>query len=210
MKTTAIREKPIPFSEPMVIAVREDRKTMTRRVCIPQPSPRFLARGVVGLVPQWPTQDGVRWFMADGCSELVKSPWRPGDRLWVREMWAVHKRYDALPGRDLSPKVQVVYKAGGVNELGAALGRWRAARFMPRWASRIKLKVTGVHIERLQEISNADIRAEGFFEGDAGGRRMRFCATWDKLNSKREGGIYAWDKSPWVWVVSFCRVEETC
>ena len=54
------------------------------RAMKPQPHPGFLARGVLGVVPQWPQQDGVRWFMGDGMSELVSSPYgKPGDRIEV-------------------------------------------------------------------------------------------------------------------------------
>src|SRR6266700_6902801 len=83
--------KPILFSGEMVRAILEGRKTQTRRTTKPQPHPDFLARGLVGgiPVPQWPQQNGVRWFMADGLSELTECPYgKPGDTLWVRETWA--------------------------------------------------------------------------------------------------------------------------
>lgn len=77
-------EKPILFKDDMIRAILEGRKTQTRRIMKPQPHPDFLERGVCAVVPQWPDQDGVRWYMADGLSEIQPSPFgKPGDRLIV-------------------------------------------------------------------------------------------------------------------------------
>lgn len=84
-----MKERPILFSAPMVVALLAGTKTQTRRVMKPQPHPEFIKRGLAGAVPQWPVQDGVRFFMNDGLSELVASPLgAPGDRLWVKETHA--------------------------------------------------------------------------------------------------------------------------
>lgn len=81
---------------------------------------------------------------------------------------------------------------------------------MPRWASRITLELTDVRVERVQEISEADCKAEGCSrEPDHGGfygpdgtplLKPTFRVLWDSLNAKRG---YGWDTNPWVWVLTF-------
>lgn len=88
----------------------------------------------------------------------------------------------------------------------------RPSLHMPRWASRITLEVTGVRVERLQEISEADARAEGLStapggwwsgaDGQAGATpRAAFALLWNSIN-----GADSWNENPWVWVVEFRRV----
>jgi hypothetical protein len=85
---------------------------------------------------------------------------------------------------------------------------------MPRWASRITLDVTGTRVERLQDISEADARAEGFFAGgfgewidecdrQTGDARYLYRELWDAINGKSA----PWKANPWVWVVEFKRCE---
>jgi hypothetical protein len=202
-----VKERPIIFSGPMVQAVLEGRKTMTRRVCHPQPCPEFLARGAVAVVPQWPLQDGVRWFMADGCSELIKCAYgRPGDRLWVRETF---REVGEAKAEEL--RCAWAYRADG--EHGNVL-RWKPAIFMPRWASRLTLGITAVRVERLQDITEQDAIAEGVPRHDSrylGGDWLRrlagpilaFADIWDSINDKR----CPWSSNPWVWVISFRRIR---
>jgi hypothetical protein len=77
---------------------------------------------------------------------------------------------------------------------------------MPRWASRITLEVTGVRVERVQEIRTSDIDAEGLpiGRGLGGSQEMEFRKLWDSINAKRG---YGWDANPWVWVVEFKRIR---
>ena len=91
--------------------------------------------------------------------------------------------------------------------------RWRGGRFMPRWASRITLEVTNVRVERVQEISEKDVLAEGYGlqpwhlneNGEPEGPRTAgFAELWDSINAKRG---YPWEDNPWVWVVKFRVVE---
>lgn len=170
----------------------------------------------------------------DNATARVICPYgEPGDRLWVRETWAQGK-----PLSDGSPSCQVAYKADGIAGawdggrlfihhgyiqgfadtslsgcwmgLGRYGGKWRPSIFMPRWASRITLEVTGVRVERVQEITEADAMGEGFApwthrtEGEITGRRQ-FLELWDKINGKRSG--CDWGTNPWVWCVSFQRIE---
>lgn len=148
-----------------------------------------------------------RLFNTDYCvpltGEILRWPYgHPGDRLWVRETW----RHQASPHTVTSCR----YRADETPENDHY--QWRPSIFMPRWASRITLEVTGVRVERLQEISEADALAEGFplpggpmrVNGKLGtgvffDPLMAFRAYWHELNAKR----CPWESNPWVWVVTF-------
>lgn len=97
--------------------------------------------------------------------------------------------------------------------------RWRPSIHMPRWASRITLEVTDVRLERLQDISEEDAKAEGVatrclaepdespecsvgFRNPDGFALDNFRSLWDAIN-----GAESWDANPWVWVVSFRRLQ---
>lgn len=136
-----------------------------------------------------------------------------GDRLWVRETFALSPfKHDAL-----------VFKADF--EAIDRVKTWKPSIHMPRWASRIKLEITGVRVERLNDISDDDVGKEGLeaFGGgdvDSSGnwRRLYFDPRPDHDNE----GIFAkeayknlwgmihgkdeWDKNPWVWVIEFERI----
>lgn len=129
-----------------------------------------------------------------------------GDKLWVRETWAAPASYDDLSPLRLWHKPKVWYLADGPKPAWA--GITRSPLFMHRWASRILLEITEVRVEKLQKISGQDIKAEGLdvqftFPG-AFDALERFSVLWDSLNAKRG---YGWKENPWVWVISFRRVE---
>lgn len=90
-------------------------------------------------------------------------------------------------------------------ERGDSPCRWRPSIHMPRWASRLTLEVTGVRVERVQEISEADAAAEGVMplQMDRGSCIPSYEGLWDSINVKRGFG---WDANPWVWVVEFKAV----
>lgn len=144
------KERPILFSAPMVRALLDGSKTQTRRVV----KPRDLA---------WMDEhQGLR-----EPDNAIRCPYgQPGDRLWVRETFSgpyCMERTDefpALPPGQWPPECPIWYWANGEPTHGDWT-RPRPSIHMPRSASRIDLEVTGVRVERLQDISEADAKAEG-------------------------------------------------
>ena len=179
----------------------------------------YLVKGFPRLhVPaRHPEDSKIPW--EDCCAETLHAPWEIGDTLWVRETWAVSSAYDSYKPSVLTPNVGTVQYLAGAGpktcfDADGGLGRIRPSIFMPRWASRITLKVTDVRVERVQEISRDDIAAEGFPPDTSPphdgtrltlhGRRMVFAELWDSINHSRGFG---WDANPYVWVVAFKLLE---
>jgi hypothetical protein len=249
MTKTATREKPILFSGPMVRSILDGKKTQTRRVvkccCNTTHLDRLLGDWTLSKPPhKWDGQpmwrvhgrkpidgDWVEEFQTDvddNASAVVSCPYgQPGDRLWVREAFARPLHGDSR--RDTPMRSwPAVYRADvGIDQhfdcqnyrMHDSDFRWRPSIHMPRWASRITLEITNVRVERLQEISKADARAEGVEPGcltcgencvDRGGcgycrpaYRDSFAYLWTKLNGRE-----SWDVNPWVWVVEFRRLGQ--
>jgi hypothetical protein len=115
-------------------------------------------------------------------------------------------------GRPIEYDYAATYQHG--NRLGDYIGikkRWKPSIHMPRAASRITLEITGVRVERLQDISGADALAEGItlHPNHRNKPRDNICGPvqtyrdlWEKIN-----GPGSWEANPWVWAVSFKRVE---
>lgn len=225
--TAAVRERPILFSGEMVRAILNGRKTQTRRVIKPQPYPngwKFDGDKIHcwnDYLPPSATLLDVgsgrdRYTTSDVEGWETDCPYgAPGDRLWVRETWAVHSWRDHLPAREARKYQEngeghcLWYRAGGGYGGCDAhqRGRWRASIHMPRWASRLTLEITEVRVQRVQEISEGDAIAEGCFdekEHDGSLPTEVFRVLWDSLNAKRG---YAWDSNPWVWALTFKRAE---
>ena len=185
-------ERPILFSAPMVRAILDGRKTQTRRVVKLLGADCIEERAWETHFLQSP------WPWSPQADEWLACPYgAPGDRLWVRETWAPHDTKKLAFYRADHPE----WTTGD----GGDVDRWRPSIHMPRWASRITLEVTGVRVERLNNISDADARAEGcpFDEPPAGKPWAWFRKLWMDIN-----GADSWAANPWVWVVSFKRVEE--
>lgn len=234
-------ERPILFSAPMVRAILEGRKTQTRRiVTVPW-------KGAVRSLPYEPyffDTDGVLEMACDSFEDSdcgshacpytkhIACPYgAPGGRLWVRETWAsayAHGRFGTVFAADGSFVQGARKHAKGPHFNAEWKGltpqtyKWRPSIFLPRWASRISLEVTGTRVERLHAITEDDARAEGVetsfpgrvtVDGKRGkpstihtfgpdAHRKAFAMLWDAINGKRA----PWASSPWVWVVSFRRV----
>lgn len=197
-------ERPILFSAPMVRAIIGGRKTQTRRVVKPQSPHGYSGDMLDGSVLYVVNEHG-------DVSDLtqIRCPYgQPGDLLWVRETWRLmcgDVRQPAFGHRCGRPCVE--YRAacgtGMLGDMEKAGRRWKPSIFMPRWASRLTLRVTGVRVEKLQAISQADAVEEGV-GGSSDEALYEYRRLWDEINGKRPG--CAWADNPWVWVVSFERV----
>lgn len=196
--------RPILFSAPMVRAILAGTKMQTRRVVKPQPTHFVGGPGVTDAAGNpWPREPAVD---EQSCSVVIRCPYgQPGDLLWVREAWRAPASCDHLPPRSISDSEAVSFMADETVGLDPGFGKGRPGMFMPRWASRITLRITSVRMERLQDISRGDAVAEGCpFANMAAGPDPRdwYRDLWNEIN-----GAGAWDENPWVWVVSFKRVR---
>ena len=208
-----MKERPILFTGPMVRAILDGSKTQTRRIMKPQPEPTpadypgtaghwwpsNIVQSMVHVEQELQSKHGGwKGFCPDVCPHG-----RIGDRLWVSEAWARTHVAQAMAE-------WIVYREGdNRTDYG---GPWKPSIHMPRWASRILLEIVSVRVERLQDISEADARAEGVTIED---QHMRgYCAgeflppsirayrdLWESIN-----GAGSWEANPWVWVVEFKRV----
>ena len=206
---TKAEERPILFKGEMVRAILDGSKTQTRRVIKRQRDMEF-DRNDPTYGPYWQCYA----TEADGEDAKVRCPYgNPGDRLWVREAWAVQHEYDAAAPSEIGVSARWHYAA--TEDLGGL--RKRPSIFLPRRGSRILLEIAAVRVERLQSISEEDARAEGIADGgclncgesepcgcadpqpDA---RDAFAWLWQSIN-----GSGSWHANPWVWVVEFRRVQ---
>lgn len=164
-----MKERPILFSAPMVRAILDGTKTQTRRVVKHRHLAFIGGKGQENDPSAWGFGAGVQ----NESYRLVCPYGIPGDRLWVKETWH--------PGGPENNHDGVIYRATdpGWDDSGSGL-RWRPSVFMPRWASRITLEISSVRVERLQDITEEDARAEG---------------------------AESWQANPWDWVVGFHRVN---
>jgi len=225
-----MKERPIIFSTEMVKAILDGRKTMTRWVinlkgysqqiwgeCIPHNGSEAKLLGEPYLkVPHD--------LVIDNAGTRITCPYgQAGDRLWVREthIFEVNEDYPKDPrghyDEEADEHLIPHYKADDEDisdwldlESGDMGGKWRPSIFMPRWASRLTLEITGVRVERLQEITEEDAQVEGCPKiiGDFTGlevapARYVFEKLWDSLYARRG---YGWGKNPWVWVIRFDNI----
>jgi len=204
------RELPILYSHPMVRAIRNDQKTQTRRVIMPQPT-----RDANGMWHwrdcQW--MDGGLGFPASGIADHAR--YKPGDILWVREAWRLVD-YQYIDGiwsasvqfrADMAVGPRLFWAEGAANTY-ERIG-WRPSIHMPRKAARLFLRVTAVRAERVQDITEADAMAEGAMPEPPFSfvkpYRRGFARLWDSINAKRGFG---WEDNPFCWVYEFEEVKH--
>ena len=198
-----MKAHPIIFGTESVKAILEGRKTQTRRVIKPQP-----INADYWTFHQDTPFNGAFYPNTDNAlPKLLKCPYgQVGDRLWVKETWVTNPIFPLTKLRGKEDLPYIIYKADKTqwNDY-----KWRSSLFMPRWASRITLEITGLRVERLQEITEEDCLAEGipergtiFMHPTARGIPLihAYANLWDSLNAKRG---YGWETNPWVWVIEF-------
>jgi hypothetical protein len=216
-----VNEKPILFSAEMVRAILDGRKSQTRRVVKPQKG------GVIAGAAAEPYHaievfGGGQWHIASRM-ECRPCPYGiPGNQLWVKE---THYKYgkwikDGFTAkgkqrwrfRALTTECRYFdYPPPGVKPNSFRKGAWykRPSIFMRRADSRITLEITAIRVQRVQDISEMDCYAEGRSLNDETDPVSRpgaawFRELWDKINAKRG---YPWESNPWVWAVSFRRIN---
>ncbi|MBO1726960.1 hypothetical protein I3E94_20385 [Klebsiella pneumoniae] len=214
-----MKERGMIFNGEMVRAILDGRKTQTRRP-IKWKQTRFTEIGE--------REDGSSWPWSED-AEHACDFWHPcpfgavGDRIWVRETFAALE-----PGSYEQAKPQEGHcqdlRYAATDRLAKSDAdirgyKWVPSIHMPRWASRILLEITGVRVERLNAISEEDVDAEGFagdyptsvfpnlFPGepkDWSHLSMRDCygVLWKSIYGQEN-----WNANPWVWVISFERIE---
>lgn len=219
--------RPIIFSGPMVRALLNSRKTQTRRVLKPQPTADCAGFEKVFAVPPFFEARDSRgrpihpFPVGDGCaSPFPPVTHAPGDLMWVREAWAQVGGFDPgyLVYRSTYPNCLPPGVENVPEDIREAGYRWHPSIHMPRWASRLTLEITDVRVQRLQDISEDDARAEGVLWVPGHGEitydemqiepgwsnylccRQGFEVIWDSLNSKRG---WSWRENPWVVALTF-------
>lgn len=252
-----MKERPILFSAPMVRAILGGTKTQTRRIVkLPHQNPLGQWEPITiggpngGRTAEGSTipEQGAIWHTRTGDTMLCPYG-MPSDRLWLRETWMPDAPRDGswpdveffgckgapldlIPERFRKPEHCLFRSTWN----GSELVGWKPSIHMPRWASRILLEVTGVRVERLQDISETDAIAEGIepnWIGDLsvgpngfGGQGWVPDCGWRHYTNSIDGdpaytpiesyrslwesinGAGSWEANPWVWVIEFRRVDQ--
>lgn len=212
-----MKEHPILMNAAMVRAVLDGSKTQTRRALKRQPDYPI----IIATDPHTNRyQIGEREPVTEAALQRASPYGQPGDRLWVRETFGyvspdehqrphseckIEYRADLAPGCTDRPGQWPIDECKGDPERP----RWRPSIHMPRAASRILLEIVSVRVERLNDCSDADARAEGTPGGHGVIPSYNYHATpsehfshlWESIN-----GTGSWAANPWVWVIEFKRV----
>lgn len=220
-------ERPILFSGPMVRAILAGLKTQTRRIVKDERMPTVFRTGEPESVPSWyfdqcpHGKPGDRLWVRETWAPSVKAP-------KCQIAFQADGRCYGFGGDGAGGYLRIFHgwlvdSTTRGDQPGDTFGRgmyrrWKPSIHMPRWASRISLEITDVRVERLQEIDEEDAMAEGVQVDDLGDAvfedenddlnfgtaKAAFSGLWDSINGKRA----PWRSNPWVWVITFRRVEE--
>lgn len=221
-----IKERPILFSAPMVRAILDGRKTVTRRALNAQ-ALKNIGYGVqLGECHELPSEGPLHPNSVSYYNDFCPFG-QIGDRLYVRETCFINDYREAAVPEGERADCEIHYRADGVPDFEGEeeLIRWRPSIHMPRWASRILLEITDVRVERLQDgegetAFESRYVAEGINRIHQGDGEYAFHpfksepgpGSWtDPFEAWRElwvsvNGAGSWNANPWVWVVEFKRV----
>lgn len=209
MSTTATKSRPIIFTGDNVLKILRGEKTQSRRTIKPQPSrtvndwTHSAEVGEVVMYNGWPhrlneSSGKNKRDAGELTPRRIHCPYgKPGDTLYVKEGFAI----DMLTDR-------VVYRADEPNYKPESYSPWKSPLFMPHHFSRLTLEITDVRVERVNEISVSDVRAEGIkwnegpFRAGHTNHLSAFKPSWDAIN-----GAGSWASNPWVWAITFRKIE---
>lgn len=219
-----MKERPILFSTPMIQAILRGEKTQTRRMVKPQPD------GVTADCKPWTKKFVDVWdtisndiihtdkYQGKQIVNPIKCPYgKVGDVLWVRETWQHTKCLNINPEDE---NYGYVFRADGQPWNDYEGWTWKPSIFMPKAACRIKLEITNIKVERLNDISSHDAIAEGIkyvidkitgycgYDYIRGGYNLMttpwhgYKSLWESINGKGSFG------NQWVWVIEFKRIDN--
>lgn len=195
-------ERPILFNGDMVRAILRGEKTQTRRPVKPIPVYPDAFDGLRREI-----HDGQVHFWACGAelpAHIFRCPCgQPGDRLWGRETFALGE----------PPYFGVAYRADeGDNpeDVSGERQKWTPSIHMPRYLSRIRLEITDINVERVQDITADEAIKEGVVDPIMGtyglSPKTVFRDMWNDIYAERGLG---WNENPWVWAITFRHVETS-
>ena len=189
------KERPIIFNTEMVRAIMAGTKTQTRRVIKPQPEADHIGSfGGVGEPFAYAFEHEEKWRYCPYGG--------PKEKLWVRESFWNSRGDDSMPTYYRADQDLMLPVDHGYHQ-----GPWKPSIHMPRWSSRITLEIADVRVERLQDITEEDAKAEGVKHGSSAmghvfTHKEHFRGLWNGINGKK----HPWESNPWVWVVEFKKI----
>lgn len=235
-------ERSISMVTPMVLATRAGTKTNTRRIIKFKENGKTYQFDNAGPLTSWSwiPEKGILHF---GMSQVACPYGKAGDVLKLKEaawLWCEKVRdgltpkkrpkyryvpvegakvlYVADMPRDaLKPATPQAVPADRVS--GQFVWRLKIPRYLPAWAVRTRLQIVSVRVERLQDITEEDARAEGIEPGGFGRQDQRlyknysrpltfnlspvesFRTLWESIN-----GPDSWASNVWVWRIEFKKV----
>lgn len=209
------RVRTMSFNPEMVRAIMDGRKTVTRRIKLKQ----LIGLGCDRRPNNMPDDERI--------GDIYKPPCEPGDILYVREAWFYESHMeDRTAGEpDLSSgrySSRYIYKVDNPDypvSVGVGGTGWQPPGTMPKEAARIWLRVKGVRVEQLQDITIDGAIKEGCADlwideaknmklVEVAGNRNQFTDAWNSTIEKSVQDLYSWDANPWVWVIEFERCEK--
>lgn len=224
--------KPILFNTPMVQAILEDRKTVTRRLIKPHIPNRIIKNVSWGTFPGAKTFDWIVNYEDDITNYFghLKPPYQKGDILYVRETWSDEPEYYYVYKADC-PLIWDGEEEGEKVVIKASEIKWRPSIHMPKEAARLFLKVTNVRAERVQDITEEGAINEGIrgwtkdgelykyghiAPGDDGSIPWQmmprtaieaFKNLWNSTIKRYDYGNM-WQSNPWVWAYEFEKASK--